>query len=545
MSYKEKKMKKHKMGVKVLLGYSILAIILIVCTCLAVGSLYWRDKMNEYSERAFAYTSAAAQYIDGDKAVSYLETGEKDEYYQMVQELLDINRAETDMKYFYVFVPTEEDIVYIWDAENGEMAASLGYHEEYLDTGKEDIERAFRKEPIEEISITHDDIYGFIASAYSPIYNSEGEPVALVGADLSMEGIRHTLRKFIYAIIFSVVLVISLSMAGFFVAIRKELLIPLGKLSKATKEMVKNLENEDEIVIDIHTGDELEVLAKSFMKMGGEVRSYIHEISTITAEKERIGAELDVANHIQGSMLPCLFPAFPERKEIDIYATMNPAKEVGGDFYDFFMVDDRHLAIVMADVSGKGIPAALFMVIAKTLIKDHTQLGGELGDVFTNVNNILCESNSESLFVTAFEGVLDLVTGEFRFVNAGHEIPYICKKGGTYEPYKTRAGFVLAGMEGMKYKSGTMQLEPGDKLVQYTDGVTEATNAKHQLYGMDRLTEFLQAHSDTKPMDLLPQLKEDIDLFVGEAPQFDDITMLCLEYKERMVIGNTDEGGNG
>ena len=210
------------------------------------------------------------------------------------------------------------------------------------------------------------------------------------------------------------------------------------------------------------------------------------------------------------------------------------AKEVGGDFYDFFMVDESHLAIVMADVSGKGVPAALFMVIGKTLIKDHTQPGRDLGEVFTEVNELLCESNSEGLFITAFEGVLDLVSGEFTFVNAGHEIPFICKKDGSYEPYKIRAGFVLAGMEGIRYKCGTMQLSPGDRLFQYTDGVTEAMDQDGNLYGMERLREILAQNTALAPMELLGKIKEDIDAFVGDAPQFDDITMLCLEYRERM-----------
>ncbi len=252
-------------------------------------------------------------------------------------------------------------------------------------------------------------------------------------------------------------------------------------------------------------------------------------------ERQRISTELDVATHIQADMLPRIFPAFPDRPEFDIYATMNPAKEVGGDFYDFFMVDERHLAIVVADVSGKGVPAALFMVIGKTLIKDHTKPNTDLGDVFTEVNEILCESNNEGLFITAFEGVLDLVTGEFSFVNAGHEMPFIAKAGGVYEAYKLRAGFVLAGMEGMQYKSGRIQLSPGDKIFQYTDGVTEATNSSHELYGMERLTDILVKNTDMPPAALLPVVKADIDAFTGEAPQFDDITMLCVEYVRAMT----------
>lgn len=300
--------------------------------------------------------------------------------------------------------------------------------------------------------------------------------------------------------------------------------------NKKLKEMCTSIQE--------HTKDEIGELAHDFNRMMGDIENYVMNIRTVTAEKERIGAELSIATQIQANMLPCIFPAFPERNEFDIYATMNPAKEVGGDFYDFFMVDDRHLAIVMADVSGKGVPAALFMVIGKTLIKDHTTPGKDLGEVFTEVNELLCESNSEGLFITAFEGVIDLSSGAFRYVNAGHEIPYICKKDGKFEPYKIRAGFVLAGMEGMKYKCGELELEPGDKIFQYTDGVTEATNANNELYGMDRLTEILGENSALAPTELLPVIKNDIDRFVGEAPQFDDITMLCLEYKERMEDQN-------
>lgn len=270
------------------------------------------------------------------------------------------------------------------------------------------------------------------------------------------------------------------------------------------------------------------------MTIAGRTRHLLEKQIKDSEERQRISTELDVATRIQGDMLPCIFPAFPERPEFDIYASMNPAKEVGGDFYDFFMIDETHLAIVIADVSGKGIPAALFMVIGKTLIKDHTKPGHDLGDIFSEVNDLLCESNSEGLFITAFEGILDLVTGEFSFVNAGHEMPFIAKAGNTYEPYKLKPGFVLAGMEHMKYQSGCIQLSPGDKIFQYTDGVTEATNAANELYGMERLADVLAKNSEKKPAELLPAVKADIDAFVGEAPQFDDITMLCVSYLKAM-----------
>lgn len=275
-------------------------------------------------------------------------------------------------------------------------------------------------------------------------------------------------------------------------------------------------------------------LASICITVVGRTHGLLIRQNEIIQERQRIGTELAVATQIQADMLPSIFPAFPERSEFDIYATMAPAREVGGDFYDFFMVDDRHLAVVMADVSGKGVPAALFMVIGKTLIKDHTLPGVDLGTVFSQVNELLCEANKEGLFITAFEGVLNLVTGELRFVNAGHEPTFLCPAGGTYVLQKTRPGFVLAGMEGMTFRADSVTLSPGDRLFQYTDGVTEATRSDQELYGMDRLQAVLDRNRGAPPRDLLAAVKTDIDAFVGEAEQFDDITMLCLEFKQYM-----------
>ena len=316
----------------------------------------------------------------------------------------------------------------------------------------------------------------------------------------------------------------------------------VGKFSRKISDPLKLLEQDVQKIsqgdfdrrTSVQTDDEIGSLASSFNNMTDSIQKYMADLKEVTAREERIAMELSVATKIQADMLPNQFPAFPDRTEFDIFATMTPAKEVGGDFYDFFLVDERHLAIVMADVSGKGVPAALFMVIGKTLIKDHTSMGKPLTEVFHAVNNLLCESNKEGLFITAFEGVLDLVTGEFTFVNAGHEMPFISRGGGHFTPYKIKPCFVLAGMEDMNFRGGTIQLEPGDKIFQYTDGVTEATDANNQLYGMERLEAVLDTVSDRSATEILPAVKADIDAFVGEAPQFDDITMLCLDYRKRM-----------
>ena len=532
--------KHHKLQNTVLLSFTILAVVLVLVISLVVGDRYIKGEMENCRTTAYAYTKSAAELIDGDKIAHYLETEEKDEYYYEILDFLNSFRLNTDIQYYYVFVPFENDLVYIWDAnalkpdETEVDSCELGYHEEYMEGGKEATFSIYKQNPPEEIELVNDDKYGYIASAYSPVFDSNGDPVAVVGVDVYMPDLQANMREFLVVVVAAIFLVVLAAILVCFFFVKRKIVNPINKIRDASKSMVENLENEDSIDVSVKTGNEIEELFDSFKEMYGDVQDYIKKLEGVTAEKERIGAELDVAKHIQASMLPCIFPAFPERSEIDIYATMEPAKEVGGDFYDFFMVDDRHLAIVMADVSGKGVPAALFMVIGKTLIKDHTTPGRDLGKVFTEVNQLLCESNSEELFITAFEGVLDLVTGEFVYVNAGHEMPFICKAGGDFEPYKIRAAFVLAGMEGMKYRAGSMTLEPGDKIFQYTDGVTEATNINNELYGMERLGAILNKVKAGTPHDILPAVKKDIDSFVGEADQFDDITMLCLEYKAKM-----------
>ena len=387
------------------------------------------------------------------------------------------------------------------------------------------------------VFITNYPEYGWLCSASSPILDEDGNTIGIALVDISMNEIMQERAHFLLTLTIITTLMAVVSMLVILYLINKTILYPINALSVATGTFVSK-RDENSILgvseiskLDIKTGDEIEILAESVKKMEKDLNTYITELTAVTAEKERIGAELDVAKHIQASMLPW---EFPEREEFEICASMTPAKEVGGDFYDFFMVDDTHLAIVMADVSGKGVPAALFMVIAKTLIKDHTTSEKNLGEIFTKVNNLLCESNSEEMFVTAFEGVLDLVTGEFRFVNAGHEVPYICKNDGNFEPYPIKAGFVLAGMEGMRYRGGSMMFEEGDMLFQYTDGVTEATNSSNELYGDERLHHILQASRDKNTSEILKAVKADIDKFQGEAEQFDDITMLCLKFKKRI-----------
>ncbi len=249
------------------------------------------------------------------------------------------------------------------------------------------------------------------------------------------------------------------------------------------------------------------------------------EMRLVSTEKE-----LSMANSIQSSVMPNMFPAFPERMEFDVYASMDPAKEVGGDFYDFFFVDNDHLALVIADVSGKGIPAALFMMSAKIVINDRTMMGGTPAEILKYANNRICEKNEGGMFVTVWLGILDIKTGILICSNAGHEFPALCRNG-KYELFKDEHGFVMGGYDDEEYTDYEIQLSPGDTVFVYTDGVPEATDAKGEMFGTDRMTESLNRHRDKSPEQLLRSVKEDVKEFVKDAPQFDDLTMLVLTYK--------------
>ena len=244
----------------------------------------------------------------------------------------------------------------------------------------------------------------------------------------------------------------------------------------------------------------------------------------------RIESELNLATSIQADMLPNTYPAFPERSEFDIYAAMDPAKEVGGDFYDFFLVDDDHLCILIADVSGKGVPAALFMMASKIILANNAMAGKSPAQILTETNAAICANNREEMFVTVWLGILEISTGRLIAASAGHEYPVIKSRNGGFELYKDKHGFVIGGMEGVRYKEYELTLEPGSKLFLYTDGVPEATDAAEQMFGAERMLEALNKDASAAPAQILKNVRESVDGFVKDAEQFDDLTMLCLEY---------------
>ena len=518
---------------KLLAGMIGFALALFFFTSVFVGFYYYRTEMQEFSDTAYSYARTASNIIDGDRVLRYLDPdgpGE-DEYYMAIMKYLVSARNENPvMKYFYVFVPHEDDLTYVWDAEGVEGASPLGYTEEYMEGGKEAIDAVFNKDPAQKVLIFNDETYGRISCAYYPIYNSDGEPVAVVGVDLAMEGIEHELVLYLLVIIAAISFVSTVMIIIYYFLLNRMLVKPISKLNAATKGLVGNLDKEEKFDLNIHTNDEIEELAGTFKKTNADLRKYIKELSAVTAEKERIGAELNVATRIQADMLPSIFPAFPRRDEFDLFASMSPAKEVGGDFYDFYLIDDDHIALVVADVSGKGVPAALFMVIAKTLIKSRAMLGESPSQILYNVNNQLSEGNESSMFVTVWLAVIQLSTGRGLAANAGHEHPAIRRAGGKYELSVYRHSPAVAMIEGMKFPEHEFELHPGDSLFMYTDGVAEAVDPAYEQFGTDRMLDALNKNPDASPEKQTKTLRAAIDKFVGEAEQFDDITMLCLKY---------------
>ena len=387
--------------------------------------------------------------------------------------------------------------------------------------------------PMPSIAYRTDD-YGYRCTAGTELFELDGRH-AMVFVDLDMNQATQAGRIFLLQYIGLVALV---AIAAALLAIRsmkKNVVDPINQLAEAAEAYTHDRIDEHRTEghfskLNITTGDEIENLSLTMKDMEQELGDYITTLTRVTGEKERLGAELNIASQIQEGMIPSIFPAFPERREFDIFASMHTAKEVGGDFYDFFLIDDDHLAIVIADVSGKGVPAALFMMASKILIKNYAYIDqSSPARVLELVNHQICQNNPAEMFVTTWLGIVELSTGRMKAVNAGHEYPVVRRAGGDYQILRDVHGFVLGGVDGMRYKEYELLFAPGDELFLYTDGVTEASNLSHELFGSNRMVEALNASSRAAD-GVLETVKSRLDEFVGEAEQFDDITMLCFRY---------------
>ena len=333
----------------------------------------------------------------------------------------------------------------------------------------------------------------------------------------------------IYTSVFMQVLIFAVLFVFIYILIKSVIINNLQKINETLGQITRGDLN---VTVDVRSNEEFASLSDDINSTVFTLKQYIAEAAA------RIDKELEYAKQIQLSALPTNFPT---GEEYTVYAQMMAAKEVGGDFYDFYKISDTMVAFLVADVSGKGIPAAMFMMTAKTIIKDLAERGMAVNDIFTKANEKLCENNESGMFVTAWMGILDITTGNVQFANAGHNPPLLKRADGSFEYVKSRAGFVLAAMEGVKYRAGELMLSPGDRIFLYTDGVTEATNTENQLYGEERLLEFMNKNIAVESTSILPALKANIDEFVGDAPQFDDITMLMFDYKPKKGVYMTEK----
>ena len=431
-----------------------------------------------YGQSALRVADFLSKYIDGERIRNYCETGRKDDYYHEVGRLLGCIRADSNIQYLFVAVLDEKGVTYVWDTGAGD----LGVRDETFEADEIRVCSAVLGAKLDKTSFVHrSGTYGYLMSAVAPIRGSDGRPVAFVGVDMSMDYIDSRINRIVFSAAILTLVLVVLCLAGYYFFVSRFIVSP------------------------------------------AELR--------LRAEEGRIHAELNVARRIQIDALPNVFPAFPGRTDFDIYAMMSPAKEVGGDFYDFFLVDDSHLALAIGDVSDKGVPAALFMMTTKTLVKARACQGGTPGEILRDVNDRLCEGNRSGMFVTVYLAILDLRTGECLSANAGHEHPAVCRAGGTFELVKYPHDPMLGLVPGLTYSDRTFRLSSGDTLCVYTDGVPEAKNAGGQVYGMARMTDALDRARGGDAAGLLGGLLADVRAFVGEALQFDDITLLAVTYR--------------
>ncbi|MGN0342745.1 MAG: PP2C family protein-serine/threonine phosphatase [Roseburia sp.] len=527
---KETTSKKRRLGLKrkILISMILFTIVLCSASCRIGYNQYHRTISKLYNRSAYIVGEMILNEVDHDKIAEYATTWTEDSYYHGMADYLKRVEETSGAAYIYIVIPAEDNTMrYIYDSSGLSMGdydpVALNYEDlTYIYESGERIE--------ENYFVRHSEKYGYLTSAILPVKDSSGATVALLFVDFNMELIVSKLVGYVLKVlaISGVIFVVFIFCYWYFM--KKWVIHPIQIIKQNAYEFEKSDAQLTDTLEQVQTGDELQDLAETISSMEHAIVRYIDHIKRVTAEKERISAELNVATQIQADMLPRIFPPFPDRKEFDIYATMTPAKEVGGDFYDFFLVDEDHLALVMADVSGKGVPAALFMVIAKTLIKNRTQMGGGPAEILGAVNEQLCEGNEAELFVTVWLAILEISSGKGVAANAGHEHPVIRRASDGFELVKYRHSPAVAAMEGIRFREHEFELHPGDCLYVYTDGVPEATNSREELFGTDRMLAALNRNPLESPEEILSAVKEEIDSFVGDAPQFDDITMLCLNY---------------
>lgn len=508
------------------------------------GETVYSDVMVDFHEGKDCIICARAVYVQ-DKIVAVAGIGS---YLDTIKEAVwDGAIGESG----YSFLVNKAGQIMVSGASEGETAVHMGGGMDLRESENEDLAEAVQKMLRGESGLLRLTLEGreiFLAytaleelgwglatvmdveEVLAPAVQSEQTILNLTEAVSRQQNI--TIHKILYFYVMAVILTaMVIGLTGILFA---------GKLTKPihrlTKEAVRIGRGNLEERIQIMTGDEVEELGDAFNRMVAKLKKYIENLAEAAAEQERIQTELNLASRIQADMLPDAAAAFPGKKEFVIHARMTPAKEVGGDFYDFFPVGEDRLAFLIADVSGKGVPASLFMVVAKTLLQSRIAEEDALDAAVADVNDRLCIGNENGMFVTAWIGILTLSTGVLTYVNAGHNAPLIGNPKKGYSYLTENSGFVLAGMEGVTYVRHKLRMEPGDVLFLYTDGVTEMNDAAGSLYGEERLKALLDGSGEAAPEKLAEAVMKDIRQFQGRAEQFDDVTMLVIAY-----MGDTEK----
>ncbi len=531
----------EKKRVKIPLSRKIAAMVLVFALALSIVAIamsyfhYRREMFDDYEKFADNIAAVAASQIDPDLIDFWLEAEDPgEEYYSTLDELCLI-RENGGVKFLYVVKPEPDEVYYVMDTDPSDGAIPRGEHEPYYQGDfYKNAEKMVRGENIEPI-ISNEE-FGWLMSVYYPMRTTEGKPAGYVGVDISMEDVMRDLSTFAISGIIILIIITAVFVAIMIFASTSIITNPIRKLSSAAKSFVETEESNRQVQTDIFrqlkisSNDEVGELHESLSQMESDMNTYIRELVNVTSENERITAELSLANKIQTGIIPHIFPPFPGRNEFSLYAAMDPAKEVGGDFYDFYLIDDDHLCFLIADVSGKGVPAALFMMASKIILKSNALIGCSAADILAQTNQTICSDNIEEMFITVWLGVLEISTGKLTAANAGHEYPAIRYPDGSFELYKDKHGFVLGGISNLTDKEYELQLKPGTKIFVFTDGVTEATAKDGTMFGTDRLIDALNEEPEAAPERVLHNVRMAVDDFVKDAEQFDDLTMLCFQY---------------
>ena len=496
---------------------------------------------SEYAVNTYHMADSVTPLVNGDHIDDYLNGGYTDEYAKTEQDL-QTSCFKLNVSLIYVIKVDTTDygrFTSIWNSVNNKVDDSkytpweLGYQRNTSnDEYRAKYEKLYNKESLYETVFrfnTTDGQHPHITTLV-PVRDSYGDVVAILCVQRPINEMAKKMIPHVIAIVASAVgmAVMVCVFAGLYINIA--VIKPVNKISKETARFAKK-SSLGEPLGDMSRYDVILDLAHSIDAMEQDTVNYIESITQITAEKEKIGAELSIASQIQQDSLPDVANNFKDNKYFNIFASMDPAKEVGGDFYNAFLIDDDHLGLIMADVSGKGVPAALFMMVTNVLISNTAQMGQRPSETLEYVNKMICLHNRAGMFVTVWLGILELSTGKLISTNAGHENPIIYRKGGMFEEIVEKHGFVIGGMPGMKYVEQEMTLNKGDKLFLYTDGLPEATNADNQMFKIERVIKTLNKCKEKSPEEILSSMSKEVNKFVGDAPQFDDLTMMCIEIK--------------